>query len=291
MISGILQLLMGLASFQGMAYGAPSLEGKQRLKYARLESSHHDPEAAYARMSKSQYRENYQVFFGILSTPLTPSEYRIPKYDLDQQILRSGSLWTSDLRIRSSKAGVYGGMEFLMVDPWSLRTNIKFRFPFEDSLDTDYNAADTSIYSNVTTKSTSYGVSFDGVYRAWSNDWFNLAATGGLYFDESLVRVKITKKSETDPQSIATLNSDLLSVSTQLGGLVSVPFKNGGIGFHSLILFPFFGEAQASGARPTLSPEVSNDQRVNSSKDLEKALGHRKTKLGVELGLNTYYTW
>ena len=72
---------------------------------------------------------------------------------------------------------------------------------------------------------------------------------------------------------------------------MSFHIKNGGIGFHSLVLLPIFGEAQEKATRPNLNPEVSTEQRARSSNDLKQALDHRKAQLGVEIGLNTYYVW
>lgn len=241
--------------------------------------------------TKASPTQNHRVFFGVLYSPLLPYEHRVPKYDLNKQILRSGSLWASDIQVKSSNYGIQGGIILPVQIPWSLMAGFKYRFPFQDSLDVDYDAAEPSIYSKIATKSGSYGVSIDGVYSSWTNPWVQVMTTGGLDFDKSTVDVKITQEGGSENLNIAVLKSDLLTVSPRLGFVASIPYKKGGISLHSHILLPLFGNAQVTGARQNLKAEVANDQRSSSQKDLEEALGHKRTKFGLELGIHSYYEW
>ncbi len=230
------------------------------------------------------------VTFGYAYVPLLPFNFDVPAFDVDARAA-GGPLWKSSSTVKSSPAAIRFVVETPLTATVALSLGIVYRHINETKAQGDYDADDPAAFIEQQLTAQSIGVPLQARWLFGSGRLLFLLAEG-LEIDYSLVRLRASSKRDdgTATQRIADLLSTLTVFSIR-GDFAAVmrfsPTFSGQAGLALLIPVASGGSAEVTkltlpaGASPTRDHE----------KDLVSAVGHRRSKVGIEIPITFSVTF
>ena len=231
---------------------------------------------------------NRRVAVAYLYSAAAPFQYHIPRYDLQSELLRSGSLWKPDNRVIAAIFGVEATFAIPVTDKLAIVSGAHYRYTPPDTLAVDYDGTDPGVYAQSRTTASSYGLSVDADYGVLIHGDLAWHLLGGLDIDESRIGYTATARGGAET-TIVSLRSKLDVLSLRLGSSVNIMLGPIAVGSGITILLPMLGSAVQRSSEQNLKPEVSSSQRSSAALDLAHALGHKRSPIGAQLSLAVTY--
>ena len=232
---------------------------------------------------------NRRFAVGYLYSAAAPFQYHIPRYDLQSELLRSGSLWNADKKVIGGILGVEATFAVPVTAALAIVSGIHYRYTPTDTLSVDYDGSDPDIYAESRTSANSYGLSVDADYGVLLRAGLAWHVLGGLDFDESRIGFTATANGGSETTTIASLRSRLDIMSLRLGSSVNVMLGPVGIGGGVMLLLPVVGAAVQASTGQILKPEITSSQSDSAASDLGHALDHKRSSFGAQLNLAVTY--
>ena len=231
---------------------------------------------------------NRRVAVAYLYSAAAPFQYHIPRYDLQSELLRSGSLWKPDNKVIGGILGVEATFAVPLTSKLAIVSGAHYRYTPTDTLSVDYDGTDPSVYAQSRTTARSFGFSVDADYGVLIHGDLAWHLLGGLDVDESRINYTATAQGGSET-TIASLRSQLDIISLRLGSSVNILLGPIAVGSGITILRPMIGSAVQRSSEQNLKPEVSSSQRSSAAADLAHALGHKRSTFGAQLSLAVTY--
>lgn len=238
-----------------------------------------------AESSHGSFSLNY-LFSGAM-----PFSFKVPAYELLNEINRSGSLWTYDRLVAKSPLGVELAWNPTLSPDWRGDVRLYYRYIPNDGLIVNYDVRDPRIGLRGMTTASSAGL-FLGFSRWWGEPGiFTWRGGGGLDIDVSSVQYSAETVDGTEAESVASVSSRLTALSLRLDGGLRVQIGPLGVDLGLGGLLPVVGQANTSAKVPGIRTSVTPEQLDSAADDLKKALAHQRTQFGyqVTLGISALY--
>jgi hypothetical protein len=278
--------------------GAPKATKKEIAKFVKalkkaekVAHSKEEPEAPETAPAEPEAKSRHRsAGLNYLFSGAMPFSFRVPVYNLLNEMARSGSLWTQDRIVSNSLLGIELFWQPALNADWAFDLRLYYRLIPGDGVIVNYDARDPKVGLRSTTKPSSSGL-FVGLTRWWGAGLLTWRGGGGLDVDRSLVQYTAGTVDSAEAETVATVTSQLTALSLRLDGGLRLRLGALGIDFGVGALLPVLGQAQGSPKVPGIRTSVTTEQLDSAGEDLTKVLAHQRSKFGYQmtLGLSALY--
>lgn len=231
------------------------------------------------------------VGMNYLFSALMPFSFKTVAYELQNEIARTGSLWTGERLVSRSPLGAELFWNPSIATGWAGDFRLYYRYLPDDGLIVNYDVRDPKVGLRGVLKGSSAGL-FLGVARLWGAEGtLSFRSGGGLDVDNSQIQFSANPVDSAETETVATLSSQLSVLSFRLDGGLRLRWRSLGVDLGLGALLPLSGTAKTSAKVPGIRTSVTQDQLDSAGEDLQKAVAHQRAKFGfqVTLGLSALY--